>query len=128
MHNHLGITQSEFETIVSAAIDALPPKYAQQLDNVAFVVADEPTPQQREKMRLQHYQTLFGLYEGIPQIARGSGYNFVLPDKITIFMLPLIAASQTISELKERTRKTVWHEVAHHFGLDHAQIDRLGGS
>ncbi|HYG84175.1 MAG TPA: metallopeptidase family protein [Verrucomicrobiae bacterium] len=128
MENHLGITDEAFGAIVAEAIDALPEKYGRRLDNVAFVTADQPSPQQREKMRLRHYETLFGLYEGIPQVTRGAGYSFVLPDKITIFKLPLIAASRTVEELRERTRKTVWHEVAHHFGLDHEQIDRLGGS
>jgi len=128
MQNHLSISSEQFDHIVGEAIDALPAKYGRQLDNVAFVTADVPTPEQREKMRLRDYETLFGLYEGIPQISRGMNYTMVLPDKITVFMLPLIAASHTIEELKARTRKTVWHEVAHHFGLNHEQIDRLGGS
>jgi len=122
------LPQQDFEKIVAAAIDAIPEKYGKRLNNVAFVTADFPTPEQRIKMHLREYETLFGLYEGIPQPSRGAGYSLVLPDKITIFKRPLEYASQSPEELAARVRKTVWHEVAHHFGLDHEQIDRLGGS
>ncbi|HEX6258383.1 MAG TPA: metallopeptidase family protein [Candidatus Saccharimonadales bacterium] len=128
MDDQLSITQEQFEVIVAEAIDAIPERYARRLENVAFVTADAPTQEQRDKMHLRHYETLFGLYEGIPQVARGANYSMVLPDKITIFKLPLTSASRNLDELRERTRKTVWHEVAHHFGLDHDQIHQLGGS
>lgn len=128
MNDQLSVTQEQFEAIVAEAIDALPEKYARRLENVVFVTADAPTQEQRDKMRLRKYETLFGLYEGIPQIARGANYTMVLPDRITIFKLPLTNASRNLDELKERTRKTVWHEVAHHFGLGHDQIHQLGGS
>lgn len=122
------VTQEEFESIVAASIDALPEKYGKRLDNVAFVTAEVPTPEQRTKMHLRDHETLYGLYEGIPQTVRGAGYTFVLPDKITIFKRPIEYTSDTIDEVRAKVRKTVWHEVAHHFGLDHEQIDRLGGS
>lgn len=122
------LTDEHFEAVVAEAIDAVPEKYLKQLQNVAFVTADYPTANQRQEMKLRDYETLFGLYEGIPQVARGAGYNMVLPDKITIFKRPLEHASYSVEELKEKVRKTVWHEVAHHFGLDHGQIHKLGGS
>lgn len=122
------LSQEEFEEYVSRAIDSLPMKYVKQLDNVAFVTSDVPTEEQRVKMHLRSHETLFGLYEGIPQVARGAGYSLVLPDKITIFKKPLEYASDSPQDLFERIRKTVWHEVAHHFGLNHTEIDRLGGS
>jgi predicted Zn-dependent protease with MMP-like domain len=121
-------SQEKFETLVARAIDALPEKYGSRLDNVAFVTADVPTPEQRTKMHLRDHETLYGLYEGIPQSIRGAGYNFVLPDKITVFKRPIEYTSQTEEEAAEKIRKTVWHEVAHHFGLDHDQIHKLGGS
>jgi predicted Zn-dependent protease with MMP-like domain len=122
------VSQEQFEEIVGRAIDALPEKYGKRLDNVAFVTADVPTPQQRTKMHLRDHETLYGLYEGIPQTVRGGGYSLVLPDKITIFKRPIEYTSNSVEEVNEKVRKTVWHEVAHHFGLDHDQIDRLGGS
>ncbi len=122
------VDDETFDKIVGAGIDALPEKYLSRLDNVAFVVESEPTIEQRQRMRLMPYQTLFGLYEGIPMTKRGSNYNLVLPDKITIFKKPLEHASADLADLKERVRHTVWHEVAHFFGLEHQQIHRLDGT
>jgi predicted Zn-dependent protease with MMP-like domain len=76
------------------------------LNNVGFVIADEPTPAQREELKLRCNETLFGLYQGIPLTRRGSGYNLVLPDKITIFKLPIVAASNSIEDIAEHVRHT----------------------
>ncbi len=122
------VDEAAFEQIVSDGIDAVPGKYLSRLDNVAFVVEDEPSAEQRQRMQLKPYETLFGLYEGIPMTKRGSNYNLVLPDKITIFKKPLEHASNSLADLKERVRHTVWHEVAHFFGLEHQQIHRLDGT
>jgi predicted Zn-dependent protease with MMP-like domain len=67
--------------------------------------------------------TLFGLYQGVPQTKRGN-YTMVLPDKITIFKLPMLAAARDEPDLKEIVANTVWHEIAHHFGLDEAEVRR----
>lgn len=121
------LTEEHFEEVVAKGIDAIPEKYLKRLQNVAFVTADEPTAAQRQQMKLRDYETLYGLYEGIPQVSRGAGYTMVLPDKITIFKGPIERDSHSLEELQEKVRKTVWHEVAHHFGLDHKQIHKLGG-
>lgn len=121
------LTEEHFEEVVAKGIDAVPEKYLKRLQNVAFVVADNPSDEQRQRMHLRHYETLYGLYEGIPQVSRGAGYTMVLPDKITIFKKPIERDSETIEQLEEKVRKTVWHEVAHHFGLDHDRIHELGG-
>jgi predicted Zn-dependent protease with MMP-like domain len=119
------LTQDEFEKIVSIAIDAIPEKYFKRLNNVAFVSADDPSPEQRRKLKLRDNQSLFGLYEGVPLTKRASGYNMVLPDKITIFKNPIEQASSSMDELQKLVQNTVWHEVAHYFGLDHTQIHEL---
>lgn len=118
-------TDAEFEDWVNQGIAAIPKLYQESLNNVAIVIADEPTPEQRRKLKLRCDQTLFGLYEGIPLTKRGSGYNLVLPDKITIFKLPMAAASRNAAELQEHVRHTVWHEIAHFYGLNHDQIHKL---
>ncbi len=118
-------TQEQFEAIVSEAIDAIPEKYYQHIENVVFMVEDQPSPEQRKKLQLHGGQTLFGLYEGIPITKRSSGYNMVLPDKITIFKLPCEWACETLEELRKQVHQTVWHEVAHYYGLDHLQIHEL---
>lgn len=121
----MDISDDHFAALIAEVMDELPEKYMHALDNVAVVYADEPTEAQRIQMKLRSYETLFGLYEGIPQTARGAGYNLVLPDKITIFKNPLIHASHTPSELKAHVKHTLWHEIAHHFGLDHDRIHEL---
>lgn len=119
------ISDELFAQMISTALDAMPERLAGPMDNVAVVYEDEPTSEQREKLRLRGNQTLFGLYEGIPLTARGGAYSMVLPDKITLFKLPLSQASASIAELQENIRHTLWHEIAHHFGLDHSRIDAL---
>lgn len=114
-----------FERMVAWAIDDLPKEYIDNLQNVAITIEDEPSPEQRIKQKLGRDQSLFGLYEGIPRTARGNGYNLVLPDRITIFKRPLEAWSNSLEELMYRTRNTVWHEIAHHYGLGHARIHEL---
>src|SRR5688500_3776888 len=96
------IPDDTFAEIISQAMDELPEEYITRLDNVAVTYEDEPTKDQRTKLKLRCDQTLYGLYEGIPLTKRGSGYNLVLPDKITIFKLPLVASSYDIADLKKR--------------------------
>ena len=119
------LSDQEFEKLVADAMDDLADKVARNMDNVVVVWDEDPTPEQRVKMKLQPYQTLFGLYEGIPKPARGAGYNLVLPDKITIFRGPMLRVAHDMDELKRIIHNTVWHEIAHHFGLSHAEIDAL---
>jgi predicted Zn-dependent protease with MMP-like domain len=119
------ITDQEFEKIIADAMDALPEKYTSRMSNVAIVYEDDPSPDQRQELALRGNQTLFGLYQGIPLTRRGIGYNMVLPDKITIFKNPLLNASYDLAHLKDNVRHTLWHELAHHFGLNHDRIHEL---
>lgn len=119
------VSEKEFEKLIADAMDDLAERVARNMDNVVVVWDDEPTEAQRIKMRLRPYQTLFGLYEGIPKPARGMGYNLVLPDKITIFRGPMLRAAPDMEHLRKIVHNTVWHEIAHHFGLSHAEIDAL---
>lgn len=121
----IDISDEEFETIVKAALDDIPSHYGERLENLAFVIEDQPTPDQRQKLKLHDGQTLYGLYEGVPLTGRGSNYSGILPDKITIFKQPALAAAFTRQELTENIRHTVWHEVAHYFGLGHGRIHEL---
>lgn len=121
------VSDEEFEKYVAEAMDAIPDKYYERIKNVVFVAEDNPSAEQRRKLKLRCDQTLFGLYEGIPLDKRSSNYNLVLPDKITIFKHPMEVSCDTIVELKSQIHKTVWHEVAHYFGLSHSDMDKLGG-
>jgi predicted Zn-dependent protease with MMP-like domain len=113
-----------FERIVVRALRRLPPEVRRMLDNVEIVVEDEPTAEQLGDH--QDGDELFGLYEGTPLTARGSGYSLVLPDKITIFRRPIERACHTPEEMADEVRITVIHELAHHFGIEEDRIAELG--
>lgn len=119
------LTDKEFEQIIGEAMDTLPERFLEHVKNVAITWADDPTPEQRVKQRLRPNQTLFGLYEGIPMTRRGDNYNLVLPDKITIFKNPILHFAQDVAQVKQQVKHTLWHEIAHHYGLDHDRIHEL---
>lgn len=120
------ISDEQFAALIAEVMDELPREHIKAVKNVAIVYADEPTPEQRMQLRLRHDQSLFGLYEGVPLPQRGGRTNFP-PDKITIFKLPMLLATSTYSELRAQVKHTLWHEIAHYFGLDHPAIYKLEG-
>jgi predicted Zn-dependent protease with MMP-like domain len=107
---------ARFDDVVRAALDSLPPQIARALENVAVVVEDE-NPEDPD---------LFGLYHGVPLPERGSGYSGALPDKISIYRLPLEDEFEDPAELEEEIRITVLHELAHYFGIDEDRLAELG--
>lgn len=119
----MNIADEQFEALINRAMDELPQEYIRNLDNVAITYADEPTPEQLEQQGVRENGLLLGLYEGTPQTQRGAYYQFVLPDKITIFKRPLLAVTSNETELYQQVKRTVWHEIAHHYGLEHHDID-----
>ncbi len=116
--------RKEFESIVARGMDAIPKKFLEKLNNVAVVVEDRPTAGQKKKLKLRKGWTLFGLYEGVPQTARGIGYGGVLPDKITIFREPIEEAARSENEIIKIVKNTVWHEIAHHFGMNETEVQK----
>lgn len=122
------VSHEQFEALINQALSELPEKYIKRLDNVAIVIGSEPTPEQRQRLNLSANQSLFGLYEGIPLTQRGNNYNLVLPDKITLFKTPLEAAANSHQELAAQVKHTLWHEIAHYFGLSHDRIYKLDGT
>jgi predicted Zn-dependent protease with MMP-like domain len=119
------ITDEEFDRLITRAMDELPQKYIEGLDNVAIVYEDTPTDEQKVKMKIDQHHLLLGLYEGIPLTQRGNGYSFVLPDKITLFKHSIQAVSHDETSLFEQIKRTLWHEIAHYYGLNHMQMDAL---
>jgi predicted Zn-dependent protease with MMP-like domain len=120
------ISDEQFEDLIGQALDELPKEYVSRLfKDVAVTWQDDPTPEQRIELKLHCNQTLFGLYEGLPLPQRYSGYGKITPDKITIFKNPILTASPDMRTLKNQIKHTVWHEMAHYFGLDHKRIHEL---
>lgn len=118
------VSDEQFDQMISDAMDSLPKTHMGAIKNLAIVYEDEPTEAQRQALKLECNQTLFGLYEGVPLTRRGGATNFP-PDKITIFKRPMLEYVNSLQGLKEQIRHTLWHEVAHYFGLDHEQIHKL---
>lgn len=114
----------EFEKLVDEAIATIPKEFLEKLDNVSIFIEDLPSANQLRKLRMRPDSPfLFGLYEGIPQTKRRYyGVGATLPDKITIFKKPLTAVARTAENLKLMVKNTVWHEIAHHFGMDEQRV------
>ena len=122
----LNITDEQFEEMIGQSLDELPQDYVSRLlKDVAVTWADEPTPEQRQQLNLRHNQSLFGLYEGLPLTGRYSGMTKLTPDKITIFKQPILDYVHDLPGLKDQIKRTVWHEMAHFFGLGHPRIHEL---
>ncbi len=120
------VTDDEFADLIGEALDELPQENVKRLlADVAVTWADEPTEEQRVKLKLRQDQSLFGLYEGLPLTARYSGMTKITPDKITIFKQPIMQYAHDRASLKDQVKRTVWHEMAHFFGLDHPRIHEL---
>ena len=109
------VSPARFEEMVEAALDGLPERLGRLMSNVAVMVQHEPGP-----------RGLLGLYEGIPLTSRTTGYAGVLPDRITIYRLAICAVCQTEDDVIDQVRRTVVHEVGHHFGISDARLTELG--
>jgi predicted Zn-dependent protease with MMP-like domain len=118
------VSSEQFEVLINEALAELPKDHVKNLKNVAILVNDVPTPKQRQKLALRNDQTLLGLYEGVP-LSQRQGQQKMLPDKITLFKIPLEYMANNNEGLKEQIKHTLWHEIAHYYGLDHDAIRDL---
>ena len=118
--------REKFEELVQKAVESLPSEFIDHLDNIDVLVAEQPTASQLRKSRLKANQILLGLYEGVPQTRRGTGYGMVLPDKITIFQNTIEAKCHNNEEILAEIEHVVKHEIAHHFGISDARLREIG--
>ncbi|MBN1169306.1 metallopeptidase family protein [Candidatus Woesebacteria bacterium] len=114
----------DFESIVEAAIKNIPQEFREKMENVNILVEDWPAEYQLHILRKRGEKgMLLGLYEGIPRTKRGRyGIGGQLPDKITVFRIPLLRVSENIKDLVRNIQNTVIHEIGHHFGMNEEQI------
>lgn len=120
------VSREEFDQLVVDALASLPIEILNRMDNVAVTVQEWPSRAQLDSSRVPPGSTLFGLYQGVPLTQRSSHYGMVVPDRITIFRGPLTRYFATSEAIAEQVRKTVVHEIAHHFGMGEEHIARLG--
>lgn len=122
------ISRRRFEEIVAEAIEEIPDDLWKVVDNVAVTVQEWPTRRQIESVGIEPGAgTLLGLYEGIALTRRSSHYGLVLPDKITIFRGPILQMCPPDEDaIRTQIRRTVLHEIAHHFGISDERLVELG--
>jgi predicted Zn-dependent protease with MMP-like domain len=110
------VSNERFEELVAEALDSIPEDLARAIENVAIIVEDEARG-----------RPLFGLYEGIPLTRRSQlGYSGVMPDRITLFQKAICQHCHSEGEVRDQVRRTVIHEVAHHFGIGDPRLEELG--
>lgn len=120
------LARRKFEGLVARALDGLPELIGERMNNVDVVIEEWPQREQYQRLGIQPDEWLFGLYEGTPLLERGITSDPLLPDKITIFKGPLEEACENEEQVAEEIRRTVVHEVAHHFGIDEDRLRDLG--
>ncbi len=118
--------RARFTELVDRVVEELPPEIKTMMENVDVVVEDRPSAAQCRELGLRRGETLYGLYEGVPQTNRGWSYGLVAPDKITIFQRPIEDKCRRCGEVEEEVRAVVLHEIAHHFGIDEDRLAELG--
>jgi len=120
-------SRERFEAIVAEALEEIPDPLWEMIDNVAVMVEEWPQPYQLESVGLSDPRQLLGLYEGVPLTNRSSHYGLVAPDRITIFRRPIFGVCGPDEEkIRTQIRRTVLHEVAHHFGISDERLTELG--
>lgn len=119
------LPRADFEELVADAIESLPEEFLGRLDNVEILVEDQPTRAHLRKAGTLRGGLLLGLYEGVPLTGRTAGYNLALPDKITLFQRSIEAVCSTAKQVRDEIRRTVIHEIAHHFGISDARLEEL---
>ncbi len=119
------LTREEFEELVVLALKKLPKFFKKKMKNVDVVVEDRASRDLLSEIGLRSSYDLLGLYQGVPLDRRGFYYGNVLPDKITLYEIPIESLCQTKEEIEEKVREVVIHEVGHYFGLDDKRLREL---
>ncbi|MGD0499262.1 MAG: metallopeptidase family protein [Bryobacteraceae bacterium] len=116
------MSRDEFDRLVAEAYARIPARFRRRMRNIAVMVEREPSAQQLARGRVSRGSTLLGLYEGRPLTVRSVFDSFAMPDRITIFQGPHERLAGSPEQLAGLVEDTVWHEVAHYFGMDEARV------
>ena len=121
------ISQEYFATLVEEAMDEIPDTLWERIDNLAIVIEEWPTAAQNASVGMTRHGLLLGLYEGVPLTVRSHSYGMIAPDKITIFRGPILRiCPPEANAIRAQVRRTVLHEIAHHFGISDERLHELG--
>jgi predicted Zn-dependent protease with MMP-like domain len=116
------MTAADFDLLVERAFTTIPPRFRRRMANIAVVVEREPLPAHLDHVGVPPGGTLLGLYQGRPLTGRSVFQSFAMPDRITVFQGPHERLARDRAHLERLVEDTLWHEVAHYFGLDERQV------
>jgi predicted Zn-dependent protease with MMP-like domain len=116
------IRREDFERLVDEAWETIPQSFRDRFSNVAVFVEDEPQPEHLRAAGVPDGYTLLGLYQGQPLSKRGWGYSMAMPDRVTLFQGPIERSANSAREIPQIVYDTLWHELAHHLGMDEKQV------
>jgi len=119
------MTCERFTQLVEEALREIPRRFRDEMKNVAVVVEDEPPPEILEEMEIPPDDTLFGLYQGTPLPERSWSYGNALPDRISIYLGPIVEACADDDEVRDCVAETVIHEFGHYFGMSEEEIEEI---
>lgn len=113
------MNRDEFEKLVREGVERLPGAVREKIQNVALLIEDEPSEEVRKLEKLEPDETLLGLYQGVPLTGRSYEMSMTPPDTITLYQFPIEdAAAEEHKDVRDVVAETIWHEFAHHFGMD----------
>jgi predicted Zn-dependent protease with MMP-like domain len=119
------VTRDEFARLVTEALEGIPQRFRDAIQNVAIVVEDEPTLEQLDEVGIEPPDTLLGLYQGVPLTERQWAHGNTLPDKVTLFQGPIEDSSESEDDVVIAIGETLIHELGHYFGLSEEEIEAI---
>jgi len=118
--------RATFERLVAQALEAIPTDIRQRMDNVEVVVEDWPDAETMRRAGVKHGAQLLGFYHGVPLTRRSHSYYLVLPDKISIYRMPILLRSRSPREVPATVHRVLRHEIGHHFGIHDERLSEIG--
>jgi predicted Zn-dependent protease with MMP-like domain len=118
------LTEDEFKEVVAQAMDSLPDEFKAKLENIEVVVEDFPPPE--VKRDFPRNRLILGLYQGVPHTRRTTHYGLVMPDKISLYKRNIERVSASREQAYRQIRKTLLHEIGHHFSLSDEDLWDIG--
>ncbi len=119
------MTRRQFDRLVAEAVQSIPERFRDEMQNLSIVVEDEPADELLADMGIEPPDTLFGLYQGTPLPERTWGYGNTLPDRIVLFQGPIEDCCDSDAEVVVAIGETLIHEVGHYFGLSEEEIQEI---
>jgi predicted Zn-dependent protease with MMP-like domain len=119
------MTRERFTRLVEETLNDIPRRFRDAMRNVAVVVEDEPSPELLAELEMEPGDTLFGLYHGTPLTERDAAYGNTLPDRISIYQVPIEEACEDDEDIRQCVAETVIHEFGHYFGLTEEEIEEI---